>query len=42
MSEKKIGESADKLLEAEMIKEAKMIEESLTGMKMWRNPTSSS
>ena len=31
MSEKKIGESADKLLEAEMIKEAKMIEESLTG-----------
>ena len=31
MNKKKIGEKTDSLLEAEMIKEAKMIEESLLG-----------
>lgn len=32
MNKKKIGEKTDSLLEAEMIKEAKMIEESLLEM----------
>ena len=40
MNKKKIGEKTDSLLEAEMIKEAKMIEESLLGTaaKMAKKP----